>query len=210
MTRITFLRHGETLWNREGRMQGAADVALSERGRAQARVVADAWSQVCFDQIWSSPLQRALDTARAVAGAAEVHTDARFAEIDVGSWAGRTAAEVALEMPDQAERYFDGVDYRRSATGETAEEAGQRGAAAVDDLVERWPEGELLVVTHGYLTQLILSVLLEVPGFGNRFGVLDNTGAAVLLHRHGGWSLAGYNLAGPPPSMRGSAVRHAP
>lgn len=210
MTRVTFLRHGETLWNREGRMQGATDVGLSERGRSQAARAAVAWEGVEFDEIWSSPLQRALDTARAVAGERPVHTDPRLAETDVGSWAGRTAAEVATEMPDQADRYHAGIDYRRSSTGETAAEVAERGAACVEELAGRWPEGHLLVATHGYFTQLVVSRLLGLDGFGNRLGVLGNTGAAVVQRSRGRWSLVAYNLLGPLPGMSVSPIRHAP
>lgn len=196
MTRLVVLRHGETLWNRDRRMQGQADVELSGRGLAQAAAAAAELAGEEFDALYSSPLSRASETARIVAEAKglDIVHDARLGEIDVGVWSGRTAAEVQAEFPGQQTLYFAGEDYRRGRDGETADEVADRAEAAVADIVAAHPGGNVLVVTHGYFTQLMVSRLLGIPGFGNRLGALRNAHWAELQHDHGRWYLVGYNL----------------
>lgn len=80
---------------------------------------------------------QALDTALIVAPGATVHTDSRLMEIDVGTWSGRTWGEIIAEMPGYEERYANGVDFRRSPSGETLAEVVQRGRPALLEIAER-------------------------------------------------------------------------
>ncbi len=195
------LRHGETLWNREGKMQGQADVELSEHGREQARSAADELAQYAFDAVWSSPLSRALETARTAAAAQglDVHVDARLGEIDMGDWAGKTWAEVSKAHPEWAERLRAGEDFRRSDAGETAEEMARRGLLALNEIAAKHPDQTVLVATHGFFTRVTVASLLELPGLGRGLGTLGNAHWAELRHDHVGWTLLGYNLGGAQP-----------
>lgn len=212
MTRITVLRHGETLWNRAGRMQGQTDIELSDLGREQAIAAAEELREEAFDAIVSSPLRRAANTAFAVADklGLDVRLDARFGEINVGSWSGQKGTDVAAEMPDRAAKFHAGIDYRRSSTGETAAEVADRVEAAVNDIVAEFPDGNVLVVAHGYLTQVMVSRLLGLEGHGNRLGVLGNARRAVIQWTHGHWTLVAYNVGGEGrPTLVDSALRSA-
>lgn len=202
MTRVIMLRHGETLWNREQRMQGQADVGLSELGRRQAAAAAQALAGERLETIWASPLQRAADTARTVAEVhqMDVHLDARLTEINIGDWAGRTWADVCREYPGQAQRIRRGEDFRRSATGETAEEMAQRGKAVLSEIVATHPTGTVLVVTHGLFTRVVVGHLLGLRGYGRHLGTLTNAHWAELRYEHELWLLSGYNLGGSAQS----------
>ncbi|NLE98929.1 MAG: histidine phosphatase family protein [Propionibacterium sp.] len=196
MTRLIVLRHGETQWNRERRMQGVADVELNDAGLAQAREAAEELAGYRFDAVYSSPLRRASETARIVAAphGLPLQLDARLSEINVGSWAGRTAEEVREEFPGQQELYFAGQDYHRSAEGESAAQVGDRAEAAVADIAGAHPTGTVLVVSHGYFAQLLVSRLLGLEGFGNRLAALRNAHWCDVRHEYGRWYLHAYNL----------------
>ena len=201
MTRVIMLRHGETLWNREGKMQGQADIELSAHGREQAHEVATELSQYAFDAVWSSPLSRAVETARTVASVQglDVHVDARLGEINMGSWAGKTWAEVSKAYPEWVERLRAGEDFRRSESGETSEEMARRGTLALHDIAAEHPDQTVLVATHGFFARVTVASLLGLSGFGRRLGTLGNAHWAELSHDDAGWTLLGYNLGGAQP-----------
>lgn len=201
MTRIIMLRHGETLWNRAGKMQGQADVELSEHGREQARCAAKELAQYPFDAVWSSPLARALETAHTVASGRdlEVQVDPRLGEINMGSWAGHTWQEVMATYPGWLEKLRTGEDFRRSESGETAQEMARRGTLALNDIAAKHPGQTVLVATHGFFTRVTVASLLGLSGFGRGLGTLGNAHWAELSHDDAGWTLMGYNLGGAQP-----------
>ena len=125
-TQLILVRHGQTDSNASGRFQGQQDVPLNQAGLQQADAVAARLARFRAGHVVSSDLARAVATAEAVASASGlvVSVDARLREIDVGSWQGRTGAEVAAENPWFEAALASGRDFRRSETGETATEAG--------------------------------------------------------------------------------------
>src|SRR5689334_13838242 len=96
MARFYFVRHGETEWNAQGRLCGRTDVALSANGRRQAGLLADRFRPMAIDALYSSPLQRALETARCIGRAVghEPVVDGRLLELYYGEWEGRTYDEI--------------------------------------------------------------------------------------------------------------------
>ncbi len=94
---IVFVRHGQTVANRDGRLQGRIDLPLSELGEAQARLLADGLRDEPIGRIVSSPLQRATATAAAIAQphGLDVEVDARLVELDYGEWDGRPMRDIA-------------------------------------------------------------------------------------------------------------------
>jgi probable phosphoglycerate mutase len=109
--RILLVRHGESVWNAEGRWQGAANPPLSDAGRAQARALADALRDAGIDSVVASDLDRAGETAQIVAdalGLAVPVVDARWRERDVGEISGHTRAEIEQKWPGLLERWRRG------------------------------------------------------------------------------------------------------
>ncbi|MCI5674600.1 MAG: histidine phosphatase family protein [Ezakiella sp.] len=87
---IYILRHGETDYNKEGRLQGQLDIDLNQNGIMQAEALKKSLSSLSFDKIYSSDLIRAKRTAEIIAGTRTIILDKRLREIDLGSWQGRT------------------------------------------------------------------------------------------------------------------------
>ena len=96
MNRLYLIRHGETQWNKEMRFQGWTDIPLSETGREQAQKLAWRMRDIPIDEIYASPLQRAVETARPMAQlkGLSISTMQAFKEINFGPWEGMTAQEI--------------------------------------------------------------------------------------------------------------------
>jgi probable phosphoglycerate mutase len=137
---IVLVRHGETDWNLERRYQGHLDPPLNAAGRAQSERLAQELAGEAFDAIYSSDLSRALETAEIVGArlGLPVVTDPGLREVDLGSWAGLTRAQVI-------ERFGESPTH----DGETRGEHTGRVVEAVRRIAARHPAGTILVVTHG-------------------------------------------------------------
>jgi broad specificity phosphatase PhoE len=96
---ISFVRHGQTAHNREGRLQGRADLELSPRGLQQVTRLATRFASAEIERVYSSPLQRAQQTAQAIAAVAgcDVEIDERLIELDYGEWDGRPLGDISRE-----------------------------------------------------------------------------------------------------------------
>ena len=153
MTTLLLARHGETDWNRDGRWQGWADPPLNERGRAQARVLAEQLRVLPFDAAYSSDLRRALETAEIVAAShgVSVVADAGLREIDIGSWSG-------LTRPEIEERYGG-----KRVDGESREAHQARVLAAVERIARAHRGERLLVVTHGGTMRALHNHVSDTP-----------------------------------------------
>ena len=130
--RLVLVRHAESEANIGGRWQGQGDSPLSERGKSQARALAERIARVGLqpDLVVCSDLRRASETARAAFGDA-VEVDPLWREIDVGQWEGKTRAEVLAEFAGEVEALRRGEPVRIGADGESWLMVGARGAQAL-------------------------------------------------------------------------------
>lgn len=155
MTELLLVRHAETDWNAESRWQGHADPPLNERGRAQARELAERLSRERIDAVYTSDLRRARETADEVGrrlGLEPVPVpDLR--EVDVGEWSGLTYAEITDRWPG-AERW---------QVGETPEAMADRVVAAVRRIAADHPDGRVLVVSHGGPIRAVRAAAARLP-----------------------------------------------
>lgn len=194
-TKLVLVRHGQTDSNAAGRFQGQQDVPLNRIGRSQADAVAERLVRLRASRVVTSDLLRARATAEAVAAASGlgVEVDDRLREIHVGSWQGRTAAEVAAETPWFEDALRSGADFRRSDTGETAEEAGERVAEVLRELAARHPHETTIVVGHGLALRVGMCLFLGL-GLESSFALsgLWNCSWTILDH-HERWRLQSYN-----------------
>ena len=141
--RLILVRHGESTWNAEERLQGQLDPPLSDRGREQSRALAAIVNGVPDDRVVCSDLSRARETAGLI-GLQPGRYDERWREIDVGSWGGRTAAEIDAEG-DELTNWRGGP--RTADDGEPWTAFAARVAGALDELVAEG--GPWVVVCHG-------------------------------------------------------------
>ena len=150
VTTLLLVRHGETDWNRDRRLQGHADPELNGEGLRQADELARSLAVEPPAAVYASDLRRARRTAEVVAErlGLPVATDARLREIDVGEWSGLHVHEVAERFPAGYTRWREltGHGWER---GETYDELGARVLAALSEIAARHPGETVLVVTHG-------------------------------------------------------------
>lgn len=152
-TEMIVVRHGETVWNADRRMQGQQDSPLSERGRAQARALGVRFMTEPFDHLYSSDLARAYHTAAAIAERTghEIKVDPRLRERAFGIFEGLTAAEMAARHPDEYARFrARDPDYALPG-GECTREFFARSMACFNELALRHPGERVVVVAHGML-----------------------------------------------------------
>lgn len=151
MTDIILIRHGETLWNRERRMQGHTDTVLSATGRAQAAALGERLAGAAFAALYSSDLARAWDTAHAIAQRTghDVIAEPNLRERRFGIFEGLTYAEMTERHPDEW-RCFQSRDPDYVIPGgECARDFYSRCLACLTAIAERHAGGEVAVVTHG-------------------------------------------------------------
>ena len=167
---VYLVRHAESQYNAEGRIQGQSDVPLSTLGLQQADALARAFRDVALDAVYSSPLRRALDTASRIASHhhLEVITDSRLMEINAGVFQGLRFEEMASQYPDAAARWAAGDPDFVIPGGESRRALMQRGKKALEDILNQ-PWQHVVVVAHGGLLSAALKGLLDIPAERNPF-----------------------------------------
>lgn len=150
MTRIIITRHGETEWNREGRAQGRTDIPLNENGLEQARRLARRLKDEQIDVIYSSPLSRAIETARAVK---EFHPEALIVEDE-------DLVEISMGMSEGTR--LDGewkeellFDAPVRPEGESPKQVMERSVRAIDRIVLENPGKSVLIVCHAGVKRML-------------------------------------------------------
>jgi broad specificity phosphatase PhoE len=186
---FVFLRHGESIGNAESRWQGQSDYALTERGRAQARALAERWKTegVKFDLVIASPLVRAKETAEIVASAlnAKIEIDPILLERNIGEMEGLTADEVRRRPQPPYITPYDPV----GGEGEGDWALFLRAGQALHDLVRRSP-GSYLIVSHGGLLNQLMNAIIGIAPHVDPSGVrfrFENTAFARVIyfpHQH--------------------------
>lgn len=164
MTEIWLVRHGETDWNREQRLMGQLDIPLNPLGLQQAASLAAEMTGQAFDALYASVQIRARQTAEVLAATLNLplRLDARLCEENIGGWQGLTIAEVHARYPGQWEqRRADPPNFRPPGGGETITEMAARACEAADEIAATWPQGRVLLVSHGIL---IASLICRANG----------------------------------------------
>lgn len=159
---IYLVRHGQTQWNLEKRLQGATDNVLNETGRRQAAELAQRLAGVPFDHIYSSGLRRAQETATAIAGATPVTALPALNERSFGKFEGifedQRDAALFAEFGKRSTVLDDSLD-----GGESLQSQADRVMTAVRQITARHTTGSIAIVAHGGVNPLVLAALLEIP-----------------------------------------------
>ncbi len=161
------LRHGETTWNRELRIQGATDVPLNDIGRAQAAALAHRLGSEAFHAVYASDLARAIETAQIATGRTElaIHCCPELRELSYGRWEGLTSDEAQALNPTDYQNRFDGRREDFAAPeGETSVQLLERVRRFHDAARSRHePAQRILVCAHGGSLRALLVCLLNLP-----------------------------------------------
>ena len=194
-TRLIVVRHGETAWNVDTRIQGHLDIPLNATGLWQARQLGDALAGEAISAIYTSDLLRARKTAQAVADAtgAALVDEPGLRERAFGSFQGRTFAEVEAEHPEQARRWRQrDPDYAPDG-GESLRVLRERVVDTTHRLAARHPGELVLLVTHGGVLDVLYRAATRQDIQAPRTWQLGNAAINRLLWTHGhGLSLVGW------------------
>ncbi len=195
VTRVFALRHGETAWNVDTRIQGQLDVPLNDTGRWQARQLGLAISEEGIDAIYASDLSRAYETARAVADACarDVITDIGLRERGFGEFEGFTWKEIETRWPVESERWRRrDLDFA-PAGGETLRQFYERTVDVARRLASGHPGQTIALVAHGGVMDCLYRAASRIDLQAPRSWQLGNASINRLLHTPEGFSLVGWS-----------------
>jgi probable phosphoglycerate mutase len=182
-TEIIFIRHGETEWNSQQRMQGHSNSDLSSVGQAQIQALGQWMKNVPFDHIYSSDSLRAKQTAEAITqfSGHELKIDLRLREKNLGVFEGLTSEEARERHPEVFSLFKTAGSKYVIDEGESTQQLQDRALEIVDEIRIKHPKERVLLVTHGGLIRVVmkhsLGLSLETP---TRF-LIRNTGVFRLV-----------------------------
>ncbi|MFE7645290.1 histidine phosphatase family protein [Streptomyces phaeoluteigriseus] len=192
---LFLVRHGETAWSRSGRHTGLTDVPLTEHGREEARRLVPLIRSHRIGAAFSSPLQRARETAELI-GLHEVRVDADLQEWDYGGYEGVTTVEIQRERAGWF-LFTDGVTPGPPEhPGETPEQVGERAdrmLAKVDAALAN-TEGCVVLVAHGHFLRVLTARRLGLPPSAGALFQLATGTLGRLGTEHGRPVIAGWNI----------------
>lgn len=168
MVEIVLIRHGLTLWNYEGRIQGISNTELAPEGLKQAELLAKNFPFDKVDAIYSSDLSRAKNTAQFLADKFNLplQVTAGLREIDFGEWEGRRFAELEKQDAERLKTFFTAPHKLQLDRAETFQQAQVRAMDELNRIITRHEsagENRVVCVAHGTINRLILLSILEIP-----------------------------------------------
>lgn len=189
---ICLVRHGETSWNAERRLQGHIDIPLNDRGRAQALSTAHSLAAFHFSAMYSSDLQRAHVTARAIAAQRPqpLAIEPRLRERHYGDFQGLTYDEAAARFPEAYDRFkARELDHPIPGRGESLAAFAARVTEALIDIAQRHAGQRVLVVTHGGVLDVAHRLAAAKPLDTPRDFTIPNAALNWIEHDAGRWRL---------------------
>jgi probable phosphoglycerate mutase len=187
---FAFIRHGQTEWNRELRLQGSSDIPLNDTGRAQARDAVGVLAGTTWDAVVSSPLGRARETASIIADGLGIELGPSYQELverHYGDAEGATEAMITERWPD---RQYPGLESLDSVVG--------RGLAAIERIADDFGDANVVIVCHGTIIRYTLQSLA-----GRAFDQIINGSTATFERQGDGWRVLTVNdqLIGQAPLL---------
>ncbi len=192
-TRIIAIRHGETAWNVDTRIQGQLDIPLSANGRWQAERLANALQDEPITTIYASDLARAWETAQYVGNATglKVIKEEALRERGFGDFEGKTFAEIEVLLPEQSMRWRKRDPHFAPTGGESLFDLRSRVVAAAERLAAQHPGELIALVGHGGVMDVLYRAAARLDIQAPRTWALGNTAINRLL-----WTAQGFTLVG--------------
>jgi probable phosphoglycerate mutase len=192
MTRIYLVRHGTTEWNREEIFRGRAECRLNETGLAEARALADYFAEIPIEAVFTSPLSRALETARPTAESQgrKIVPDPAFTDLDFGAWQGLRLKEAQEQYPDLYRLWRVQPGAVSFPGGENLAQVRSRAWEGLLRLAEGNPQRTILIVTHRVVTKVLICAALGLDD--SRFWQVkqDSTAINCLEYSRGIFNIA--------------------
>jgi probable phosphoglycerate mutase len=195
ITRVLAIRHGETEWNVDNRIQGQLNIPLNETGRWQAHRLALALAEEAIDAVYSSDLLRALETAQAVSAGSgrSIVTDTGLRERGFGEFEGLTFKEVEQRWPEQSERWRKRDPEFGPEGGEMLRDFYARCVATATRLAAAHPGETIALVAHGGVMDCLYRAASRVALDAPRSWQLGNASINRLLYTPQGFTLVGWS-----------------
>jgi len=190
--KLCLVRHGETAWNAQGRVQGQLDIPLSDTGHAQARALAQALAHEEFDVVYSSDLTRVQQTAQPLLSLLRKtpRLDARLRERHYGIFQGITYAEARERMPEEFARFKAKDAEYDFKTGESLKAFQQRCLSFFHELLQKEEGKSVLVFTHGGVLEILYRHATKRGLSTPRDFEIPNAALNRLEHASGSWAVS--------------------
>jgi broad specificity phosphatase PhoE len=177
VSRVFYIRHGETAWSDSGKHTGATEVPLTEKGERDARSLAGRLKDVHFTRVFTSPRQRVRRTCELAGLGAIAETDPDLSEWDYGDYEGMRSADILKGRPDW-NLFSDGCP-----NGESPRQVSERADRVIGRL--RALAGDVALFSHGHFGRALAARWVDLPvGAGARFQ-LDTASLSILGFEHG-------------------------
>jgi alpha-ribazole phosphatase len=189
MTTVFLVRHGRTGWNKEQIFRGHKDVPLDEVGREEALLVGERLKEKGIKAVFSSPLSRAKETAKAVARShnVEVQIVEELIDLHFGEWEGQSLKEVKKQYPDLYDRWQKAPHQVIFPGGEGLDAVRSRAMEAVKEIIQQYPKEAVALVSHRVVLKVLICALLGLDNSHFWNIAQDTTALNCFLHRNGAW-----------------------
>jgi broad specificity phosphatase PhoE len=196
MITLYAVRHGETDYNRENRVQGTKDSVLTDFGFAQARALADYFKRIEIDELYTSPLRRALDTADVIAesnGGIEANPISEFTELNCGVFEDMLLDDIKQNRWEEWQEFL-GNPAIAPEDGESMNQLSVRVSKALEMILSSTEEdSNVVIVSHAGAVRMTLAHLMNVPvSAAVNFG-LSNASIARFFNKYDRWTCLKWN-----------------
>ena len=194
MLQVYLVRHGETQWNAERRIQGQSDSPLTQKGEDQAKQVGDRVRSLGITHIITSDLGRTRRTAEIIADACgcEVIADPRLRELNMGVLEQRHIDTLTVEEEEWRRQLVNGTPDGRIPEGESMQELSERMHGALSSCLQLPPGSRPLLVSHGIALGCLVSTILGLPAYAERRLRLRNCSISRVDHQQSAWLASGW------------------
>ena len=185
---IYFVRHGETKWNIENKIQGQLDSELTEKGIEDTILLKNKLKEIKFKSVYSSELGRAYKTAEILTKGEGIKIEKlkELNEKNFGDWQGLEKREIFLKYPIQADNYFNNIENYNSIeiSAESLVEALNRFIQGVNKIINANKSGNVLVISHGTILKLFFNYIdkKEIKDLKEN-GLMENTSYRILKYQ---------------------------
>lgn len=181
MLRLYFMRHGETVWNTERRYQGMTDIELSAEGFRQAQLAAERFKSIHIDKIYSSPLKRAMATAKPIAEnkGLEIIKEDAFREIYFGEWEGMTVPDLTAKYGDNYINFIREPHNYGFPGEQNIDKVIERIKPSIDRIIEN-EDGNVLIISHGGIIRLMIMYIMGLDNSWFTKMWINNTGISII------------------------------
>ncbi len=184
-TVLILIRHGETLWNTQLRMQGSLDSDLTPKGESQIKALGEWMKEVPFDYIYCSDTARAHKTAEAISKFTghNLNLDKRLREKNLGVFEGLTSEEARVRYPETFQQFKTAGASYVIDQGESTQQLLERALDAIEEIRDRHLQKVTVLVTHGGVVRVLMKHVLGIPLDAPTQFLIGNTGIFRLIWR---------------------------